>query len=63
MVAPVSIEIIATGIILVAFALIVYFVLKQAGGRKKVPPPPTPPGPYENDKDNAGGKDKPHDLN
>lgn len=54
--APMSIEVIATGIILVAFALIVYFVLREAGGRKKGPPPPAPPGPYENDKDNVGGK-------
>ena len=50
-----SIELIATGIILVAFALIVFFVLKQAGGRKKGPPPPAPPGPYENDKDDKSG--------
>ena len=49
-----SLKIIATGIILVAFALIVFFVLKSAGGRKKGPPPSTPPGPYENDE--SGGR-------
>lgn len=44
-----SIKIIATGIILVTFALIVFFVLQRAGGRRKPPSPPTPPGPYNND--------------
>jgi hypothetical protein len=57
--APVSIEVIVTGIVLVGVALVIFFVLKRVFGRKKVPPPPTPPGPYENDKDDESGEGLP----
>ena len=50
-----SIEGIVTGIVLVGVALVVFSVLKRRFGRKKLPPPPTPPGPYENDKDDKSG--------
>jgi hypothetical protein len=53
--APMSIESIVTGIVLVGVALVVFYVFKRRFGRKRVPPPSTPPGPYENDKDDKSG--------
>lgn len=50
-----SIERVITGIILVGLALVIFFVLKRVFGRKRTPPPPTPPGPYENKKDDGSG--------
>ena len=49
---PMNIECIITGIILV---LVIFFVLKRVFGRKRTPQPPTPPGPYENEKDDRSG--------
>jgi hypothetical protein len=52
-----SIRVIGTLIVLAALALIIFLVLKRGGsGQNRGKRPPTPPGPYENDKDNAGGK-------
>ena len=50
-----------TGIILVGLALVIFFVLKRVLGRKRTPPPPTPPGPYENEKNDRSGEGLPHD--
>ena len=50
-----NIECIVTGIILVGVALVIFFVLKRRFGRKRTPQPPTPPGPYENEKNDRSG--------
>jgi len=51
----VNTERVITGIILVGLALVIFFVLKRVFGHKRTPPPPTPPGPYENDKNEKSG--------
>lgn len=50
-----SIECIVTGIIVAGVALAIFFVLKRVFGRKRTPQPPTPPGPYNNEKNDRGG--------